>query len=43
MTAADLRSRSRNSAYLGETLHGRVTATFLRGRLTWRDGGDDRE
>ena len=34
---ADLRSRSRNSAYLGETLTGRVKATFLRGRLTWRD------
>jgi dihydroorotase len=32
----DFRSRSRNSAYLGETLTGKVTATFLRGRLTWR-------
>jgi len=33
-----LRSRSKNSAFLGETLSGRVKATFLRGRLTWRDG-----
>ncbi|MCP4574437.1 MAG: dihydroorotase [bacterium] len=32
-----LLSRSRNSAYMGETLTGRVKATFLRGRLTWRD------
>jgi dihydroorotase len=31
-----LRSRSRNSAYLGEKLTGRVLSTFLRGRLTWR-------
>jgi len=31
-----LKSRSRNSAFLGETLTGVVTATFLRGRLTWR-------
>ncbi len=36
VAAADLKSRSRNSAFLGETLQGRVTATFLRGRLTWR-------
>ncbi len=33
-----LHSRSKNSAFLGETLSGRVKATFLRGRLTWRDG-----
>ena len=39
VTPADLRSRSSNSAYLGETLQGRVTATFLRGRLTWRLDG----
>ncbi len=32
-----LRSRSRNSSFLGETLCGRVMATFLRGRLTWRE------
>lgn len=29
-----LRSRSRNSSFLGETLRGQVVATFLRGRLT---------
>ncbi|MCB1182731.1 dihydroorotase [bacterium] len=34
--ADGFQSRSRNSAYLGETLTGRVEATFLRGRLTWR-------
>jgi dihydroorotase len=34
-----LRSRSRNSSFLGENLRGRVLATFLRGRLTWRDEG----
>ncbi len=39
----ELRSRSRNSAYLGETLRGRVTATFLRGRLTWRDRSREQE
>jgi len=33
-----LRSRSRNSSFLGEKLRGRVVATFLRGRLTWREG-----
>lgn len=33
-----LRTKSRNSPYLGATLTGRVKATFLRGRLTWRDG-----
>ena len=32
-----LRSRSSNSSFLGETLQGRVLATFLRGRLTWRE------
>lgn len=37
VTPQALLSRSRNSAYLGETLTGRVKATFLRGRLTWRD------
>ncbi len=37
VTKASFQSRSRNSAYLGETLTGRVKATFLRGRLTWRD------
>jgi len=30
-------SRSANSSYIGETLTGKVAATFLRGRLTWRD------
>ncbi|HOX24938.1 MAG TPA: dihydroorotase [Candidatus Krumholzibacteria bacterium] len=35
VTPASLRSRSRNSAFLGETLKGQVVATFLRGRLTW--------
>jgi dihydroorotase len=43
VTAAGLKSRSRNSAYLGETLHGRVAATFLRGRLTWRDRSGEAE
>ena len=36
--ADHLRTKSRNSPYLGATLTGRVKATFLRGRLTWRDG-----
>jgi dihydroorotase len=31
------RSRSRNSSFAGETLTGKVVATFLRGRLTYRD------
>jgi dihydroorotase len=31
------RSKSRNSSFTGETLTGRVCATFLRGRLTFRD------
>lgn len=35
VTRQTLRSRSRNSSFLGETLRGRVVATFLRGRLTW--------
>lgn len=30
-------SLSRNSSYLGETLTGRVVATFRGGRLTWRN------
>lgn len=38
VTPESLHSRSKNSAFLGETLSGRVKATFLRGRLTWRDG-----
>lgn len=33
---SSFQSRSANSPYLGETLTGRVMATFLRGRLTWR-------
>jgi dihydroorotase len=37
--ADEFQSRSRNSAFLGETLTGRVSATFRGGRLTWRDGG----
>ncbi len=37
VTPAKLRSRSRNSCYLGEELTGKVGATFLRGRLTWLD------
>ncbi len=32
-------SLSRNSSYLGETLTGRVVATFRGGRLTWRNEG----
>ena len=35
VTRDRLRSRSWNSSFLGETLRGRVVATFLRGRLTW--------
>lgn len=34
--AATFQSRSANSPWLGETLTGRVMATFLRGRVTWR-------
>ncbi len=37
VTADSFQSRSTNSAFLGETLSGRVLATFLRGRLTWHD------
>ncbi|MDX2475219.1 MAG: dihydroorotase [Candidatus Krumholzibacteria bacterium] len=36
VTADSFQSRSTNSAFLGETLTGQVQATFLRGRLTWR-------
>jgi dihydroorotase len=36
--AGSLRSKSRNTPYHGRELHGRVKATFMRGRLTWRDG-----
>ena len=36
VTVDRLRSRSHNSSFLGDTLKGRVAATFLRGRLTWR-------
>ncbi len=36
-----LRSRSRNSSFLGETLKGLVVATFLRGRLTHRAQAPD--
>jgi dihydroorotase len=38
--AGGFRSRSANSPYIGETLTGRVEATFLRGRLTWRAEAD---
>ena len=34
--AGDFQSLSRNSCYLGETLTGKVAATFRGGRLTWR-------
>ncbi len=37
VAANGFQSRSRNSAFLGETLTGKVQATFLRGRLTWRE------
>lgn len=37
VTADSFQSRSANSAFLGEMLTGKVCATFLRGRLTWRD------
>ena len=37
VSADGFQSRSRNSSYLGETLTGRVMATFRGGRLTWRD------
>jgi len=35
--AGCFQSLSRNSSYLGETLTGRVVATFRGGRLTWRN------
>ncbi len=38
-----LHSKSKNSAFAGETLTGRVKATFLRGRLTYHDGEDSLE
>jgi dihydroorotase len=37
VTRDRLHSRSKNSSFLGEILHGRVAATFLGGRLTWHD------
>jgi dihydroorotase len=37
VTPERFQSRSRNSSFAGETLTGRIKATFLRGRLTWRD------
>jgi dihydroorotase len=33
----ELLSKSKNTPYNGVKLSGRVKATFLRGRLTWRD------
>lgn len=36
VTEGQLRSRSRNSPFLGRTLHGRVIATLYRGRLVHR-------
>jgi dihydroorotase len=36
VAAEGFQSLSRNSCYLGETLTGRVMATFRGGRLTWR-------
>ncbi|MFH1841753.1 MAG: dihydroorotase [bacterium] len=35
VAATGFHSRSRNSAFIGETLTGQVVATFLRGRLTF--------
>ncbi len=37
--ADGFQSRSRNSSYIGDTLTGKVVATFLRGRLTWHPEG----
>ena len=38
LVAADgFQSRSANSSYIGETLTGKVVATFLGGRLTWHE------
>ncbi|MBD3221267.1 amidohydrolase family protein [bacterium] len=34
--ATTLHGRSENSCFLGDRLRGRVMATFMRGRLTWR-------
>ncbi len=38
--ADGFQSRSRNSSYIGETLTGKVVATFMRGRLTWHQKTD---
>lgn len=35
VTVDGFQSRSANSSYIGESLTGKVVATFLRGRLTW--------
>ena len=40
VSADAFQSRSANSPFLGATLTGRVAATFLRGRLTWRAAPD---
>jgi len=40
---AALQSKSKNTAFAGQTLAGRVKATFLRGRLTWRDAAGSLE
>ena len=37
VTADCFHGRSANSSYIGETLTGKVVATFLRGRLTWHE------
>jgi len=34
--ADEFQSRAKNSSYIGETLTGKVLATFMRGRLTWK-------
>jgi len=38
LTAADLHYRHLVSPYLGERLHGRVSATFVRGVAVFKDG-----